>query len=91
MNRISMEQAVINYLLQQWIAVVLLSIGGYLLTRYFMWVIDKKDIQNQANLEMFIGLVKSNIEVNSKFGATLEWLHPKLNEMHDDIKRILTK
>lgn len=90
-----MEETVLNYLLQQWVAVVLLALIGYLLTRYFMNQIDKKDLlyqeeikrkdaQNQSNLDRYIDLTEKAIWVMS----SLWWLKPKLDEIHDDIRRI---
>ena len=86
-----MNEAIIQFLTTQAPAVWVLSLGGYFMTKYFMWVVDKKDIQNQANLDRFIGLVEKTNDVISKFSTSLDWIHPKLTEMHEDIKSIKNK
>lgn len=90
-----MEESVMQFILGQWPAIVVLAIWGYFMVRYFMWVVEKKDEQNQANLERFISLVeksndvmdKSNLVI-AKVSNQLDNIHPKLNEIHDDIKKI---
>lgn len=53
-----------------------------------MQQIDKKDTQNQSNLDKFISLVEKSNEVMSKVGTSLDTIHPKLNDMHEDIKSL---
>lgn len=97
-----MEQALIQTLTTQWPSVAILSFWWYFLVKYFMSQIDKKDAiykeemakkdtQNQINLDRFIGLVEKTNDVIGKFWTALDWLHPKLNEMHEDIKKIRDK
>lgn len=81
-----MEQTVINYLLQQGVAIVILAIGLYYMTKYFMGQIDKKDQQNQTNLDRFISLVEKSNEFMSKQINAVEGIHPKLEDIHNDIK-----
>ncbi len=86
-----MNEDILKFLTTQAPAVVVLAIWWYYMTKYFMWVVDKKDEQNQSNLQMFIELVKENISVNSKFSDALWLLHPKLDEIHQDIKEIKSR
>lgn len=83
-----MEDTLINFATSQWPAIGVLSIWWYLMVKYFMWVVDKKDAQNQSNLDRYITLSEKNMEVMSKFSGSLDWLHPKLHEIHEDIKII---
>ena len=50
--------------------------------------ISIKEKQNQANLDRYINLSEKNMEVMSKFSGSLDGLHPKLNDIHEDIKII---
>lgn len=90
-----MENTLIQFFTTQWPAIAILSIWGYFLVKYFMSQLEKKDSLNQENLKMFMDLVKENITVNVWVNDTLkriqnilENIHPKLNEMHDDIKSL---
>lgn len=90
-----MENTLIQFFTTQWPAIAILSIWGYFLVKYFMWQLEKKDSLNQENLKMFMDLVKENITINVWVNDTLksiqnilENIHPKLNEMHDDIKSL---
>ena len=83
-----MEQAMIDFLTTQWPAIAILSVGGYFLVKYFMTQLEKKDTLNQSNLDRFIWLVEKTNDVIGKFSTSLDWIHPKLNEMHDDIKSL---
>lgn len=82
-----MEDIVINALKTQWPLAILLWAGWRFFTKYFMGVIDKKDQQNQANLERFIVLTEKAIWVM----ADINWLKPKLDEMHEDIRNFIKK
>lgn len=44
----------------------LVVLGGYFMSKYFMNQIDRKDQQNQANLDRFISLVEKTNEVIAK-------------------------
>lgn len=83
-----MEASLIQFFTTQWPAIAILAIGGYFLVRYFMSELTKKDWQNQANLDRYITLSEKDMDIVSKFSNTLDGLHPKLNEIHDDIKEI---
>lgn len=83
-----MEESLQNFLFTQWPAVVVLAVGWYLMVRYFMGVVDKKDTQNQSNLDKFIGLVDKTHEFMSKQIQSIEGISPKLSDMHNDIKEI---
>lgn len=86
-----MEESLQNFLFTQWPAVVVLAVGWYLMVRYFMGVVDKKDMQNQSNLDRFIGLVEKSNDFMGKQIQAIEGVHPKLTEMHNDIKEIKNK
>lgn len=83
-----MEQALITLLQSSWTTVWIIVIGVYYMSRYFMYQIDKKDTQNQTNLDKFITLHEKTMEAVSKFSSSIDNLHPKLNEIHEDIKVI---
>ncbi len=94
-----MENTLIQFFTTQWPAIAILSIGWYFLVKYFMGQIDKKDAlyredmtrkdsQNQANTEKFIALVERVGDVIGKFSLSIDGIHPKLNEMHEDIKSL---
>jgi hypothetical protein len=93
-----MEWTITKYILEQWVAIAILSIGWYFLVKYFMGELAKKDQQNQDNLDRYIVLSENTIvlmektsEIVSKFWHTLDWLHPKLDAIHNDIKEALVK
>ena len=44
----------------------LVVVGWYFMSKYFMNQIDRKDQQNQANLDRFISLVEKTNEVIAK-------------------------
>lgn len=83
-----MEATLIQFFTTQWPAIAILSIWGYFLVRYFMGQLEKKDAQNQANTDKFIWLVEKVSDVIGKFSTSLDGIHPKLNEMHEDIKSL---
>lgn len=94
-----MENTLVQFFTTQWPAIAILSIWGYFLVKYFMWQIDKKDIQyqqymekkdqqNQDNTDKFIALVEKVSDVIGKFSTSLDGIHPKLNEMREDIKSL---
>lgn len=76
-----MEQALIGLLSSSWPTVWLIVVWWYYMAKYFMGQIDKKDTQNQSNLDKFVVLHEKTMEVI--------WnLHPKLNDMHEDIREL---
>lgn len=83
-----MEQLLQEVLKSSWPMVAIVVLWGYFLSKYFMQQIDKKDTQNQSNLDKFISLVEKSNEVMSKVGTSLDTIHPKLNDMHEDIKSL---
>lgn len=83
-----MENTLIQFFTTQWPAIAILSIWGYFLVKYFMWQLEKKDTQNQANLDRFIGLVEKTNEFMSKQIQAFDGIHPKLNDIHEDIKSL---
>jgi len=63
-NRMTPE--FISQLLEKSLSVAILVVGGYFMIRYFMQEIQRKDAQNQANLDRFISLVeKTNLMMES--------------------------
>lgn len=86
-----MNEAIIEFLTTQAPAVWVLALGWYFMVKYFMNIVDKKDIQNQANLDRFISLVEKTNDVIGKFSNSLDGIHPKLHEIHEDIKSIKNK
>lgn len=86
-----MPESLITFFTTQWPAIAVLAFWGFFMTKYFMWVVDKKDQQNQANLDRFILLVEKTNDFMSKQVQAMDWLHPKLEEMHKDIKNISAK
>lgn len=86
-----MQEVLVNFATTQAPAIAILSIGWYFLVKYFMGQINEKDKQNQANLDRYITLTEKNMEVMGKFSIALDWLHPKLDAMHDDIKYLRNK
>lgn len=83
-----MENTLIQFFTTQWPAIAILSIWGYFLVKYFMSQLERKDAQNQANTDKFISLVEKVSDVIWKFSTSLDGIHPKLNEMHEDIKSL---
>lgn len=83
-----MENTLVQFFTTQWPAIAILSIWGYFLVKYFMSQLEKKDWQNQCNLDRYIGLSEKTMEIMQKFSNSLDWLHPKLNEIHEDIREI---
>lgn len=83
-----MENTLIQFFTTQWPAIAILSIWGYFLVKYFMAQLEKKDTQNQANLDRFIGLVEKTNEFMSKQIQSFDGIHPKLNDIHEDIKSL---
>lgn len=53
---------------------------------YFMKQQDKKEAQNQANLDRYIDLQKESNVIHSKTSDVLNTVVVKLNEMHGDVK-----
>lgn len=82
------EQSLVNFLFTQWPTVVVLAVGWYFIVRYFMGVVERKDTQNQSNLDKFIGLVDKTHEFMQKQIQSIEGISPKLSDMHNDIKEI---
>lgn len=83
-----MEESLQNFLFTQWPTVVVLAVGWYFIVRYFMGVVERKDIQNQDNLNRFIGLVEKSNDFMSRQIQAIEGISPKLSDMHNDIKEI---
>jgi len=83
-----MENTLIQFFTTQWPAIGILSIWWYFLVKYFMTQLDKKDWQNQLNLDKFIALHEKTMDAIGKFSTSIDYIHPKLNEIHDDIKAI---
>lgn len=86
-----MESTLLQFFTTQWPAIAILAIWWYFLVKYFMGELTKKDTQNQSNLDRYITLSEKNMEVMGKFSSSFDILHPKLNEIHDDIKEIKNK
>lgn len=82
-----MESSLLQYILEQGVAIAVLWIWGYFMIKYFMNEIKRKDDQNQANLDKFIDLVKEGNLINTKIFEALDNTIPnKLNDIHSDIK-----
>jgi hypothetical protein len=93
-----MQEALLQFITSQWPSVAILAIGWYFMVKYFMAQIDKKDQQNQSNLDRYIllsekmvSLTEKNIEWMHDFKGSLNMVHPKLDAIHDDIKKALVR
>lgn len=53
---------------------------------YFMKQQERKESQNQANLDRYIDLQKESNVIHSKTSDVLNTVVVKLNEMHGDVK-----
>lgn len=62
-----MEQSVTQYLLTQWPTVAVLAIWWYLIIKYFMGELEKKDEQNQKNMDDFREAMIKNTEALIEF------------------------
>ncbi len=86
-----MDSNTLKYLADYWVWVFVLGVWGYFMIKYFMNEIKRKDDQNQSNLDKFIQLHEKTMDVVAKFSWSIDSIHPKLNEMHEDIKLALPK
>jgi len=81
----------ISQLLEKSLSVAILVVGGYFMIRYFMQEIQRKDAQNQANLDRFISLVEKTNHMMESFRTELGWYWVKLQEVHDEVKSLKNK
>ena len=58
---------------------------------WFTRQIDKKDLQNQANLDRFITVTEKYSNLSEKVSNSLDSHIDKLREIHEDIKIIKNK
>lgn len=58
---------------------------------YFIKQQEKKETQNQANLERFVDLQKESNVIHSRTGELLNTMLTKLNDMHTDVKNAKCK
>ena len=79
-----MEDLLKTLVQSSWPTVWIMIIGYYFMSNYFMKQIEKKDEQNQENLNKFINLTEKAIQTMSDIWE----LKPILYEMHDDIKSL---
>lgn len=86
-----MTQELISQLLEKSISVAVLAIGGYFIIRYFMQALERKDTQNQANLDRFIGLVENTNTMIGTLTREIKSHGIKLAEVHDDVKILKDK
>lgn len=86
-----MEQLISDIVKSSWPMVGLVVVGWYFMSKYFMNQIDRKDQQNQANLDRFISLVEKTNEVIAKVWGSLDSITPKLHDIHEDIKLMKNK
>lgn len=78
-------------MLQQLI-VALPNLGVALYMLYhFMKRDEKKEAQNQANLDRFIDLQKESNTIHSKTSEILNTVVVKLNDMHSDVKNAICR
>ena len=86
-----MTQEFISQLLEKSISVAVLAIGGYFIIRYFMQALERKDTQNQANLDRFIGLVENTNTMIGTLTREIKSHGQKLQEISDDVRSSRTK
>lgn len=87
-----MDSVLLKYLVEQWVGIVILWVGGWYVIKYFMSEIRRKEDQNQSNLDKFIDLVKEWNLINTKIFEALDNTIPaKLNDIHVDVKAIAQK
>lgn len=79
-----MELSLLQSFAQYWPAVLIMAMMIYWFTKQ----IDKKDLQNQANLDRFIMITEKYSVLTEKIANSLDGHIQKLNEIHDDIKII---
>ncbi len=86
-----MEVQIIQSFAQYWPAVFIMAIMIYWFTRQ----IDKKDSQNQGNLDKFIAISEKYSSLTERVALSLDahiekidWHWRKLDLIHDDIKVI---
>ena len=84
-----MESQIIESFSQYWPAVLIMAIMIYWFTRQ----IDRKDIQNQWNLDKFIAISEKYSTLTERVALSLDahiekidWHWKKLELIHDDIK-----
>jgi uncharacterized protein (UPF0264 family) len=58
---------------------------------YFIKQQDKKETQNQTNLERFVDLQKESNLIHSRTGELLNTMLTKLNDMHTDVRNAKCK
>lgn len=81
-NKILMELTMVQQLI---VAIPNLGVALFMLY-HFMKRDEKKEVQNQANLDRFIDLQKESNTIHSKTSEILNTVVIKLNEMHGDVK-----
>jgi hypothetical protein len=86
-----MTPEIISQLLEKSLSVAILVVGGYFMLRYFMQTLDKKDVQNQANLDRFIGLVENTNNMIGTLTTEIKSHGQKLQEISDDVRSSRTK
>ena len=84
-----MESQIIESFSQYWPAILIMAIMIYWFTRQ----IDRKDIQNQWNLDKFIAISEKYSTLTERVALSLDahiekidWHWKKLELIHDDIK-----
>jgi hypothetical protein len=86
-----MTQELISQLIEKSISVAVLAIGGYFIIRYFMQALERKDNQNQANLDRFIGLVENTNTMIGTLTTEIKSHGQKLQDISDDVRNSRTK
>lgn len=82
-----MELSLLQSFAQYWPAVLIMAMMIYWFTKQT----DKKDLQNQSNLDRFIMITEKYSILTEKIANSLDGNIQKLNEIHDDIKIIKGK
>lgn len=90
-SRVGTLNIINNFLMEltmvQQLIVAIPNLGVALFMLYhFMKRDEKKEVQNQANLDRFIDLQKESNTIHSKTSEILNTVVIKLNEMHGDVK-----
>lgn len=81
-NKNLMELTMVQQLI---VALPNLGVALYMLY-HFMKRDEKKEAQNQANLDRFVDLQKESNTIHSKTSEILNTVVVKLNDMHSDVK-----
>lgn len=93
-----METIILDFLSAQWWYALLLGVSLVLVIKYrdkkealYREEIKEERNQNRLTTERFIAVSEKSIAVISDINAQISPIHPKLHEMHEDIKTIKSR